>query len=81
MIIALVLVIVLGTMAGAMAFGRRTGAGTNLVDWAVGGRRFGTVLFWFLNAGEVYTTFAVLGIAGYAYALGAPAYLAFTSVS
>ena len=92
MIIALVLVIVLGTMAGAMAFGRRTGrgaspgetgtqAGAKLVDWAVGGRRFGTVLFWFLNAGEVYTTFAVLGIAGYAYALGAPAYLAFTSVS
>jgi solute:Na+ symporter, SSS family len=81
MIIALVLVIVLGTMAGAMAFGRRTGTGANLVDWAVGGRRFGTVLFWFLNAGEVYTTFAVLGIAGYAYALGAPAYLAFTSVS
>ena len=89
MIIALVLVIVLGTMAGAMAFGRRTGTGApgghrggaKLVDWAVGGRRFGTVLFWFLNAGEVYTTFAVLGIAGYAYALGAPAYLAFTSVS
>jgi SSS family solute:Na+ symporter len=48
---------------------------------AVGGRNFGTLLFWFMNAGEVYTTFAVLGISGYAWALGAPAYLAFTSVS
>jgi len=38
-------------------------------------------MFWFMNAGEVYTTFAVLGISGYAWALGAPAYLAFCSVS
>ncbi|HEY0576136.1 MAG TPA: sodium:solute symporter family protein [Pseudonocardia sp.] len=81
MILALALVIVLGTTAGAVGFGRRAGTGPSLVNWAVGGRRFGAVLFWFMNAGEVYTTFAVLGISGYAYALGAPAYLAFTSVS
>ena len=45
------------------------------------GRRIGGLLFWFLNAGEIYTTFAVLGISGYAWAYGAPAYLALTSVS
>ena len=79
MILTIVLVIVLGTVAGALAFGRRATA--DMTNWAVGGRRFGTLLFWFMNAGEVYTTFAVLGISGYAWALGAPAYLAFTSVS
>ena len=79
MILTIALVIVLGTVAGALAFGRRASAG--MANWAVGGRRFGTLLFWFMNAGEVYTTFAVLGISGYAWALGAPAYLAFTSVS
>lgn len=79
MILVIVLVIVLGTVAGALAFGRRATA--DMTNWAVGGRRFGTLLFWFMNAGEVYTTFAVLGISGYAWALGAPAYLAFTSVS
>jgi SSS family solute:Na+ symporter len=79
MILTIVLVIVLGTVAGSLAFGRRATA--DMTNWAVGGRRFGTLLFWFMNAGEVYTTFAVLGISGYAWALGAPAYLAFTSVS
>lgn len=79
MILTIVLVIVLGTVAGSLAFGRRATA--DMANWAVGGRRFGTLLFWFMNAGEVYTTFAVLGISGYAWALGAPAYLAFTSVS
>ncbi|WP_370964314.1 sodium:solute symporter [Amycolatopsis sp. cg9] len=79
MTLTIALVIVLGTVAGALAFGRR--ATPDMTNWAVGGRRFGTLLFWFMNAGEVYTTFAVLGISGYAWALGAPAYLAFTSVS
>lgn len=80
--LALALVIVLGTAAGAVAFGRRsTGKRSTMDNWAVGGRGFGSLLFWFMNAGEVYTTFAVLGISGYAWALGAPAYLAFTSVS
>ncbi|MFJ9123997.1 sodium:solute symporter [Streptomyces sp. NPDC102340] len=84
MTLALVLAIVVGTVVGAIGFGRRASSGapaTTLSGWAVGGRRFGTVLFWFMNAGEVYTTFAVLGISGYAWAMGAPAYLAFTSVS
>jgi SSS family solute:Na+ symporter len=59
----------------------RSAAGLNLDEWAVGGRRFGTWIFWFVNAGEIYTTFALLGITGYAWAFGAPAYIAFTSVS
>jgi solute:Na+ symporter, SSS family len=78
--LVIVLAIVLATVAGAMAYGRRS-RGKTLTDWAVGGRSLGTLLFWFINAGEVYTTFAVLGISGYAWALGAPAYLAFCSVS
>ena len=77
----IVLAILLATVAGATAYGRRTRRGHTMSDWAVGGRSLGTVIFWFMNAGEVYTTFAVLGISGYAWALGAPAYLAFCSVS
>jgi SSS family solute:Na+ symporter len=79
--LAIVLVIVLGAMAGAIGYGRRTARTTSVSEWAVGGRHLGTLIFWFMNAGEVYTTFAVLGISGYAWALGAPAYLAFCSVS
>jgi solute:Na+ symporter, SSS family len=85
LILAFTLAVVLGTMAGALLYGRRqarTAAGPNgMTEWAVGGRRFGMLIFWFLNAGEIYTTFAVLGISGFAWAYGAPAYLSFTSVS
>ncbi|MDR3100148.1 MAG: sodium:solute symporter family protein [Paraburkholderia sp.] len=79
--LSIVLVILLATVAGAICYGRVTRKGHTLSDWAVGGRSLGSLIFWFMNAGEVYTTFAVLGISGYAWALGAPAYLAFCSVS
>jgi SSS family solute:Na+ symporter len=81
MILALTLAILLGTIAGAALYGRRQAQAKTVADWAVGGRRFGILVFWFLNAGEIYTTFAVLGISGFAWAYGAPAYLALTSVS
>ncbi len=81
--LVLCLAIVLGTVVGALAFARHRTVtrATSMDEWAVGGRRFGAWIFWFVNAGEIYTTFAVLGISGYAWAFGAPAYLAFTSVS
>src|SRR5690606_1833741 len=79
--LALTLGIVLATMIGAMLYGHQKSKAKTVSEWAVGGRSFGTLIFWFLNAGEIYTTFAVLGISGFAWAYGAPAYLAFTSVS
>lgn len=81
MTLALTLAIVLGTVTGAIYYGHLQQRRKTMAEWAVGGRRFGALLFWFLNAGEIYTTFAVFGISGYAWAYGAPAYLAFTSVS
>ncbi len=46
----------------------------DLEMWTVGGRRFGVVLTWLLNAGEIYTTFTFLGASGWAYSKGAPAF-------
>ncbi len=45
-------------------------------QYIVGGRSFGTILLWVLMAGEIYTTFTFLGIAGLSYSQGAPAYYA-----
>ncbi len=83
MTLALCLAIVFGTVVGALLYGSRqsTQSESSMTEWAVGGRRFGSWIFWFVSAGEIYTTFAVLGISGYAWAFGAPAYIAFTSVS
>src|SRR5262249_20210637 len=81
MVLTITLSIVLATMLGALLYGWRQARKRTMTEWAVGGRRLNTLLFWFLNAGEIYTTFAVLGIVGFAWAYGAPSYLSFTSIS
>ncbi len=43
-------------------------------QYIVGGRSFGAVFLWLLLAGEIYTSFAFLGAAGWAYGRGAPAF-------
>lgn len=55
----------------------------SLEQWSVGSRGFGTVLIFLLLAGEIYTTFTVLGASGWAYDRGAPAFyiLAYGSVA
>ena len=67
MILGVTLLVVLGTIVGAVLYGRAQSKAKSVEDWALGGRRMGTLIFWFLNAGEIYTTFAVLGISGFAY--------------
>jgi len=64
-------VILLSSVLGICAGGRKK---MNLEMWTVGGRRFGVVLIWLLNAGEIYTTFTFLGASGWAYMKGAPAF-------
>jgi hypothetical protein len=49
---------------------------TNLSEWTVGGRRFGAVTMWFLQAGEVFTTFTFLGMAGLAFTGGVASFYA-----
>ncbi len=42
----------------------------SLEQWALGGRRFGSLLVFLLMAGEIYTTFTFLGASGFAYGKG-----------
>jgi SSS family solute:Na+ symporter len=69
--LAIVAVIVFGTMGFALLGVRRVQMSPE--QYIVGGRSFGTIFLWVLQAGEIYTTFTFLGIAGFAYSLGAPA--------
>jgi solute:Na+ symporter, SSS family len=52
--------------------GRRS-ATSDLSEWTVGGRSFGAMTMWFLQAGEVFTTFTFLGMAGLAFTGGVAA--------
>jgi len=64
------------TALAALALGLRArhGRDMSLEQWTVGGRGFGTILVFLLMAGEIYTTFTLLGGSGYAYGHGGPTY-------
>jgi solute:Na+ symporter, SSS family len=64
--------VVFGTIAFALFGVRRIKMDPQ--QYIVGGRSFGTIFLWVLLAGEIYTTFTLLGIAGLSYSQGAPAF-------
>lgn len=72
--LAIVAVVVLGTIVFALLAVRRVKMDPS--QYIVGGRSFGTLFLWVLLAGEIYTTFSFLGIAGLSYSSGAPAFYA-----
>lgn len=67
------LVIAVGSIVVGGFFAAR-GRRVDVAEWTVGGRRFGGFLFWFVLAGETFTTFALLGASQTVYASGAPGY-------
>jgi len=60
-------------LIGVLGFVGRRRPAADLAEWTVGGRRFGAVTMWFLQAGEVFTTFTFLGMAGLAFSGGVAA--------
>ena len=60
-------------LIGVLGFVGRRKPVADLTEWTVGGRRFGALTMWFLQAGEVFTTFTFLGMAGLAFSGGVAA--------
>src|ERR1700754_2254353 len=60
-------------LIGVLGFVGRRKPAADLSEWTVGGRRFGALTMWFLQAGEVFTTFTFLGMAGLAFSGGVAA--------
>ncbi|MFE0026434.1 sodium:solute symporter [Amycolatopsis sp. NPDC059021] len=60
-------------LIGVLGFVGRRRPAADLAEWAVGGRKFGALTMWFLQAGEVFTTFTFLGMAGLAFSGGVAA--------
>ncbi|MFS0784045.1 sodium:solute symporter family protein [Bacillus sp. 1P06AnD] len=50
------------------------GQGSGIEQWALGGRSMGTIITFFLLAGEFFTTFTLTGLVGLAYSGGPSAY-------
>lgn len=65
-------VTVLGFFAGRWG---RADLGT-LDEWALGGRRFGTIVTWFLLGGDLYTAYTFIAVPALAFGVGALAFFA-----
>src|SRR2546430_14077580 len=60
-------------LIGLLGFLGRRRPALEITEWTVGGRRFGALSMWFLQAGEIFTTFTFLGMAGLAFTGGVAA--------
>ncbi|MBV8489435.1 MAG: sodium:solute symporter [Candidatus Eremiobacteraeota bacterium] len=74
-------VVLLALVAGVTALGfvaaRWGGANlTHLEEWALGGRRFGTIVSWFLLGGDLYTAYTFIAVPALVYGVGALGFFA-----
>jgi SSS family solute:Na+ symporter len=71
-----VLLFALITWIGFAAAHWRRGDLDLLHEWGLGGRRFGTLVTWFLVGGDVYTAYTFIAVPALAYGAGAVAFFA-----
>jgi len=64
------------TWLGFAAAKWRAGDLDQLHEWGLGGRRFGTVVTWFLIGGDVYTAYTFVAVPALAFGAGAIAFFA-----
>ncbi|MBV9257173.1 MAG: sodium:solute symporter [Ktedonobacteraceae bacterium] len=66
------LVAALGLLAGRW----RSGDLNRLQEWGLGGRRFGTIMSWFLLGGDIYTAYSFIAVPGLIFSTGALGFFA-----
>ena len=64
------------TWLGFVAANWRKGDLDQLHEWGLGGRRFGTVITWFLIGGDLYTAYTFVAVPALAFGAGAVAFFA-----
>src|SRR5262252_1923858 len=71
-----VLLFALITWLGFAAANWRKGDLDLLHEWGLGGRRFGTIVTWFLIGGDLYTAYTFIAVPALAFGAGAVAFFA-----
>jgi solute:Na+ symporter, SSS family len=64
------------TWLGFAAGNWRKGDLDQLREWGLGGRRFGTLVTWFLIGGDLYTVYTFIAVPALAFGVGAVAFFA-----
>ena len=75
-LIVFIALFVFVTGLGFAAARWRAGDLTQLDEWGLGGRRFGTVVTWFLMGGDLYTAYTFIAIPALVYGAGALGFFA-----
>jgi SSS family solute:Na+ symporter len=64
------------TVVGFCAARWKRGDLTQLHEWGLGGRQFGTIISWFLVGGDFYTAYTVIAVPALVYSVGAYGFFA-----
>ena len=64
------------TVIGFFAARWRRGDMSQLHEWGLGGRRFGTLVTWFLLGGDLYTAYTFIAVPALMFGAGAPGFFA-----
>src|SRR6201996_8008471 len=64
------------TVLGFVAARWRRGDLNHLDEWGLGGRRFGTVVTWFLLGGDLYTAYTFIAVPAVLFGAGASGFFA-----
>ncbi len=75
-LIIFIVLFALITVLGFIAAHWRKGDLDLLHEWGLGGRRFGTVITWFLIGGDLYTAYTFIAVPALAFGAGAIAFFA-----
>src|SRR5579859_2186451 len=75
-LIVFILFFALVTVLGFMASRWKAGDLSQLHEWGLGGRRFGTWITWFLVGGDFYTAYTVIAVPALVFASGAYGFFA-----
>lgn len=70
-LVVFILFFLLVTILGFFAARWRKGDLGNLEEWGLAGRRFGTMVTWFLVGGDIYTAYTFIAVPGLMYGAGA----------
>src|SRR5215212_1294093 len=75
-VILFAVVLVIGLLSYRFLGGGEESAEDEMSEWGLGGRRFGTIITWFLVGGDLYTAYTLIAVPGLVFGLGAIGFFA-----
>jgi SSS family solute:Na+ symporter len=70
-IVLFVVVLVIGLLSYRWRAGGEESAEDEMSEWGLGGRRFGTIITWFLVGGDLYTAYTLIAVPALVFGKGA----------